>query len=195
MVYDGLLSTLTALGVNVFNSKRDLAGTQVSKEEMVAHAQGSKVVLALISANYFASKWCRIELEGAAKGGVPVVPVFSSSSITSGDVKKMIGPVTKGTTKDGVATVRAGAIAFAENLIDVSNADHVEQCTRDLKEKIVASPSTQNCRTPEHLLYGESDGLLKTLLIVGIRPFIIESHRHGSVWRGPRTRSRATQAS
>ena len=64
-------------GLNVFNQIRDLAKADVNKEIMQEHARNSKVVLALLSPNYFNSKWCRYELIAAQEAGVPIVPVYS----------------------------------------------------------------------------------------------------------------------
>ena len=130
-VFETLLSTLSAMGLNVFNQRRDLAGVTVNKAEMQAHATGSKVVLPLLSLGYFDSKWCRAEVEAAAEAGVPIVPVYSGANHTESQIKKLMelksDPV-KG------AAVKA---CFNENLIDVHNPAHTNNCISDLQEKVI----------------------------------------------------------
>ena len=74
----------------VFNSKRDFSGKNVSKEFMIENASKSRVVLALISVNYFDSTWCCVEVTGASKAGTPVVPVYAGQTITGNACKKFI---------------------------------------------------------------------------------------------------------
>ena len=74
-VFTSLMMFFKGRGLNVFNQKRDLAGHDVSLELMQKHAAGSQLVLALLSPDYFTSKFCRGELEGAKEAGVPIVPV------------------------------------------------------------------------------------------------------------------------
>ena len=130
-VFEALLSTLSAMDLNVFNQRRDLAGVEVNKAEMQAHAMGSKVVLPLLSPGYFDSEWCRAEVEAAAEAGVPIVPVYSGGSHTENQIKALLGlrsdPI-KG------AAVKA---CFKENLIDVHNPAHMNECISDLKVKVI----------------------------------------------------------
>ena len=131
-VFLALLGVFNALECDVFNQLRDLAGEKVSKKTMVAHAQGSKVVLALLSPKYFESKWCRAELEGAKAAGIPIVPVFAGNENVR---KEIIGLLKKFTDdKEKKAAVKA---AFDENLIDVYNSDHIKEVVEDIKTKIV----------------------------------------------------------
>jgi hypothetical protein len=76
-VYNSLLTRLSEKGLNVFNSKRDLAGAPVTKDIMEQHAAGSVVLLALVSPGYFDSEWCRYEAISAKNAFVPIIPVYS----------------------------------------------------------------------------------------------------------------------
>ena len=80
----------TSRAYQVFNSKRDFSGKNVSKEFMIENASKSRVVLALISVNYFDSTWCCVEVTGASKAGTPVVPVYAGQTITGNACKKFI---------------------------------------------------------------------------------------------------------
>lgn len=112
--------------------KRDLAGVEVSKAEMCRHAVGSCVVLALLSPSYFDSKWCRAELEAASDAGVPIIPVFAGEHHTYSQILGLNDALRSDSEKR--AAVRA---AFGENLIDVHNPSHAEDCDRDIRDKIV----------------------------------------------------------
>ena len=119
-------------GLNVFNQKRDLAGHDVSLELMQEHAAGSVLVLALLSPNYFTSKFCRGELEAAAAAGVPVVPVFSGEHYVR---KQILDLLNARSDPEKAAAVTA---AFAENLIDVNNGDHADEVLADIDTKVIA---------------------------------------------------------
>ena len=98
---------------------------------MQEHAAGSVVVLALLSPDYFTSKFCRGELEGAKEAGVPIVPVFSGDHYTR---KSIIDLMEQKADPEKKEAVKA---AFGENLIDVNNGDHADEVNRDIGEKIV----------------------------------------------------------
>lgn len=130
-VFETLLSTLSFMGLNVFNQRRDLAGVTVNLAEMQAHAQGSRVILALLSPSYFDSKWCRGEVEAAAAAGVPIVPVYAGGSYAEKDIKKLMEA--RNDPERGTA-IKA---CFKENLIDVHNPTHLSDCISDLKQKVI----------------------------------------------------------
>jgi len=116
-------------GLNVFNQMRDLAKADVNKEIMQEHARNSKVVLALLSPNYFDSKWCRYELIAAQEAGVPIVPVFSGYKDSYPALLQLNDELREDAEKG--PAVKA---AFAQNLVDVHNPEHAESVTRHLRE-------------------------------------------------------------
>jgi hypothetical protein len=149
-VFTSLMMNLVSMGFNVFNQKSDLAGVDVNLEVMQEHAAGSVLVLALLSPNYFTSKWCRGEVEGAAAAGVPIVPIFSGDHYT---YTQMTDLMKKGSQKlDDPEKAAAVKAAFGQNLIDVNNAQHVAKCSNDLREKIIrrflVQGSTPQQKTP-----------------------------------------------
>ena len=99
---------------------------------MQEHAAGSVVVLALLSPNYFTSKFCRGELEGAKEAGVPIVPVFSGDHYTR---KSIIDLMEQKSDPEKKEAVKA---AFGENLIDVNNGDHADEVLADIDTKVIA---------------------------------------------------------
>ena len=129
--FTALMGTFKVLGYKVFNQKRDLAGHDVNLAEMQRHAADSRLVLALLSPCYFASIWCRGELEAAASARVPIVPVFSGEDFTRKSILAL-------KDKADPTTFAAVKAAFMENLIDINNGDHADQVVVDIKEKIVA---------------------------------------------------------
>ena len=131
-VFVSLMQRLMAMGLNVFNQKRDLAGHDVSLELMQKHAAGSQLVLALLSPDYFTSKFCRGELEAAAAAGVPIVPVFSGEDYPRKTILALLDA-----HRDDPEKAAAVKAAFGENLIDANNGEHAEQVTQNLQEKIV----------------------------------------------------------
>ena len=116
-------------GLNVFNQMRDLAKADVNKEIMQEHARNSKVVLALLSPNYFNSKWCRYELIAAQEAGVPIVPVYSGFKDSYPALLQLNDELREDAEKG--PAVKA---AFAQNLVDVHNPEHAESVTRHLRE-------------------------------------------------------------
>ena len=66
-----------------------------SKATMSANVRGSCVLLALVSRNYFASKWCRAEVEAAADRdmfrqvlrGLDIVANFTEFGCKQGEFK------------------------------------------------------------------------------------------------------------
>ena len=58
-----------------YHSIQSATWRAVDVETMGRHAAGSLVVIALLSDQFFASKFCRFEVEAAVKAGVPIVPV------------------------------------------------------------------------------------------------------------------------
>ena len=85
---------------------------------------------ALLSPNYFTSKYCRGELEGAKAAGVPIVPVFSSDHYTMNGILAL-------NDKSNPETKEAVKAAFGENLIDVNSAQHADAVMANLNEKIL----------------------------------------------------------
>ena len=120
-------------GLNVFNQKRDLAGHDVSLELMQKHAAGSQLVLALLSPDYFTSKFCRGELEAAAAAGVPIVPVFSGEDYPRKTILALLDA-----HRDDPEKAAAVKAAFGENLIDANNGDHADTVADDLNNKVIA---------------------------------------------------------
>ena len=93
---------------------------------MQKHAAGSQLVLALLSPNYFTSKYCRGELEGAKAAGVPIVPVFSGEHYTYSGMTDLMK------LRDDAEKQAAVKAAFGENLIDVNNAQHADTVSQDV---------------------------------------------------------------
>ena len=159
-VFDSLLQRLKLLDLEVFNQKRDLAGATVNLAAMQQHVSGSRLVLALLSPNYFTSKWCRGELEAAHAAGVPIVPCFSGEHY----VRKNILALNDRSDAETAAAVNA---AFGENLIDVNNGDHSDQVTSDLKEKIVGrffgTSADSSSARPKHTRLASAVVMLKRM--------------------------------
>ena len=130
-VFQVLLNLFKSKGFNVFNQKLDLAGQEVSLEEMQKHAKGSSLIIALLSPNYFESKWCRGELEAAKEAGVPIVPVYSGEDYVK---KQILGLLDERDDPEKAVAVKA---AFVENLLDANNGEHAEQVTQNLQQKII----------------------------------------------------------
>ena len=127
------MATLGAMGVRVFNQKRDFAGAPVTIDAMTRFVRHSKVVVALVTPSFFDSAPCRAEVETAWKAGIPVVPTHSGMDHGARQILQLIDladdPVKGQAVK---ACFRRG-----ENLMDVHNPAHIEQVTADLRTKIV----------------------------------------------------------
>ena len=106
---------------------------QVNLELMQEHAAGSVVVLALLSPDYFTSKFCRGELEAAAAAGVPIVPVFSGEDYPRKTILALLDA-----HRDDPEKAAAVKAAFGENLIDANNGDHADTVADDLNNKVIA---------------------------------------------------------
>ena len=131
-VFQQLMMYFKGKRLNVFNQKRDLAGHDVSLELMQEHAKGSMLVLALLSPDYFTSKYCRGELEGAKEGGVPIVPVFSGEDYPRKTILALLDA-----HRDDPEKAAAVKAAFGENLIDVNNGEHADSVTKEIDEKLI----------------------------------------------------------
>ena len=129
------MKELMGQGLKVFNQKRDLAGAEVSMGAMREHAANSLVTLALLSPSFFASKYCRAEVEAADASEFcqAVVPVYSGDAFIENrwgkptDLKRDEAP-------EKQAAIKA---VFVENIIDVHNPAHMDQCVSDVRTKIV----------------------------------------------------------
>ena len=112
-----LLQQFMNQGLHVFNQKRDFAGAEVTVEVMQEHVRASRVLIVLITPNFFYSAPCRAEVEAAVASGVPVIPVHSGEDHTYKHtldwIKKehdlVIGPAVRACFRKN------------ENLIDINN--------------------------------------------------------------------------
>lgn len=76
-VFTILLSVLSSQGVKVFDPFTDLA--HPSKAEMAAAVGASKLMIAVLSPNYFASEFCCVEARAAQEAGITIIPVYDAN--------------------------------------------------------------------------------------------------------------------
>ena len=129
-VFQQLLMLFKARGLG--SSTRSATSPATRQQADAGARKGSVLVLALLSPNYFTSKFCRGELEAAAAAGVPVVPVFSGEHYVR---KQILDLLNARSDPEKAAAVTA---AFAENLIDVNNGDHADEVLADIDTKVIA---------------------------------------------------------
>ena len=142
-VANSLQQQLELLGASVFNQKRDFADAPVSIEAMQSFVRQSRVVLALITPSYLASPYCRAEVEAAANAGIVVKPLHSGEDhlyklILDGSFHVLEGRAEPARTSELINDGKVGAAVRAcfkrgENLLDVNNAPHMKECSRNVK--------------------------------------------------------------
>ena len=142
-VASSLQQQLELLGATVFNQKRDFADAPVSIEAMQAFVRQSRVVIALITPNYFASAACRAEVEAAAEAAIVVKPVHSGEDhpykqVLDGLFHVLRPGAAPAVTWDladdpGVGAAVRACFKRGENLLDVNNAPFRSQCTENVK--------------------------------------------------------------
>lgn len=77
-VYRAVNAFLAAKDKHIFNPATDLSHAErVNKRAMQDAVRRSRLVVAALSAEFFASEWCEAEIAAAKEAGIKVVPVYS----------------------------------------------------------------------------------------------------------------------
>ena len=131
--FQALLSNLKVQGLNVFNPKQDVAGEQLSIDDMRRHAANSMLLLAVLSPRFFDSKYCRAEVEAAAESAFcrAVIPVYAGQYYTHTQTTALM-------KQKDPAKQKAIDAAYKLNVMDVHNLAHMEDCVASIRMKIVA---------------------------------------------------------
>ena len=95
-VFSTVSAYMSALEKRIFNPTTHLSHEkQINQAAMARAVQRSQLVLAALSEEFFASKWCEAEIVAAREAGIKVIPCYSGEdygATGSMPIGAIIGP-------------------------------------------------------------------------------------------------------
>ena len=123
-VFEAVRAYMDGKDLKVFNPTTMLAHVEKpSTAAMQDYARRSKIVLAVLSEEFFKSKWCQAEIYAAMEAGKKVVPVFAGDDYNGKQVHEWV---------NAFKSHEVYGYVFKQNAMDVKNEFNATQVKSSL---------------------------------------------------------------